>query len=219
MASSPAVVAASIAPVVSDRSQATGAARSVDVICRDAWGAQPATGPYLPHVVDRVTIHHSGVVLRDNRDAPTHLRAYQRDHQSLGWPDIAYHFLVDLHGNVYRGRPPWARGDTRTTYDPAGHLLIMCIGNFEVQGVPRAQLSAAIDLAAWGCARFDVAPRLISGHRDWAATTCPGDRLYRSLADGSFRRRVRRRLGSVRLDPLCGRAGARRVRRIEAGTD
>ena len=219
VSTSPAVVAASLAPVVADRSPAAGAVRTVQVICREAWGAQPASGPLVPHVVERVTIHHSGVRLGDNRDAPTHLRSYQRDHQAEGWPDIAYHYLVDLHGNVYKGRPSWARGDTRTSYDPAGHLLILCIGNFDVQGLPRAQLSAAIDLAAWGCARFDALPGEISGHRDWATTACPGDGLYRYLADGTVRRRVRRRLGSVRLDSLCGRAGRRRVRRIEAGTD
>ena len=216
---SPAAVAASLASAVTDRAPAAAAVRRVDVICREAWGAEPAAGPYVPHVVDRVTIHHSGVALRDNRKAPTHLRAYQRDHQAEGWPDIAYHYLIDLHGNVYRGRPAWARGDTRTSYDPTGHLLILCIGDFEVQGLPRAQLSAAIDVAAWACARFEASPSEITGHRDWATTACPGAGLYRLVADGTVRRRVRRRLGSVRLETLCGRAGARRVRQIEAGTD
>lgn len=214
----PAVVAASTAAVTAQQSAASGATRVVERICRAAWGAQPPDGPFTSHDIQRLTVHHSAVVLTDNRDAPRHLRVFQEDHQSRGWPDIAYHLVVDLHGNVYQGRPLLAVGDSSTAYDPTGHLLVLCLGNFEVQGVSAAQLSATIDVLAWACGRFGVSPTTIGGHRDYAATLCPGEGLYRVITDGTVRRRVARRVGGVRMTSLCGRAGRRRVRRIELGT-
>jgi hypothetical protein len=166
-----------------------------------------------------LTVHHSAVALLDNRDAPRHLRVFQEEHQSRGRPDIAYHLLVDRNGNVYRGRPLWAVGDSSTPYDPTGHLLVLCLGNFEVQDVSEAQLGATVDVLAWACARFDVSPATIRGHRDYAATLCPGAGLYRLIADGTMSRRVARRTGGVRMTELCGRSGRRRVRRIENGID
>jgi hypothetical protein len=214
----PAVVAASVGGVAAGQAPAQAARRTVELICRPAWGAQPPAGEFRRHTIERMTVHHSGVLLPDNRDAPRHLRVYQKDHQSIGWPDIAYHLAVDLHGNVYRGRPLWAVGDSRTPYDPTGHLLVLCIGNFEQQSLPAAQLNATVNVLAWASARFGVAPRTIRGHRDYAATSCPGEALYRFVADGTIRRRVARRAGSVRMVDLCGRAGRRRVRQIENGT-
>ena len=198
---------------------AYGAQRTVARINRSAWGARPRTSAYVPHQVNRITLHHSAVVLRDNRNAPRQLRAFQADHQSRGWPDIAYHLLIDRHGNVYQGRPLWAAGDTNTSYDPRGHLLVLALGNFQVQHMPSAQLDATVDVLAWACTRYGIAPRSIRGHRAYASTLCPGAQLQRYLRDGTVRRRVARRLGAVGMRDLRGRPGRRRVRRIENGTD
>ena len=212
--------AASAGSLVLGRS-ATATPKTLDIICKGAWGAGPPQGKFVRHHVKRLTVHHSAVVLKDNRKAPSRFRDHQAYHQSLGWPDIAYHMLIDAHGNIYRGRPSWARGDTRTDYDPAGHLLVLCEGNFEEQEIPRAQVRALVDVLAWASARWDVPPYRIRGHRDYAATACPGQDLYNLIDRGPIRRRVRRRLaeGGVQLDGLCGRAGRRRVRQIENGTD
>lgn len=218
IATTPVVAAASSGLVVAG-GPADAATRTVQRICRTAWGAQPPAGEFTRHQIERLTVHHSAVALRDNRDAPRHLRSYQADHQSRGWPDIAYHLMVDRRGNVYQGRPTWAVGDSGTPYDPTGHLLVLCIGDFESQRLPAAQLDATVNVLAWAAARFDVSARTIRGHRDHAATKCPGEDLYRYLADGTIRRRVARRRGSVAMKDLCGAAGRRRVRRIEDGSD
>jgi N-acetylmuramoyl-L-alanine amidase len=193
------------------------ARRSVEVICRDAWGARPSSGDFQRHRIRRITVHHSAVVLRDNRLAPERLRDHQSAHQARGWPDIAYHMLIDRHGNVYAGRPRWAVGDTATNYDPRGHLLVMCEGSFGTQRPSESQVTALVDVLAWGVERYGVDVRKIRGHLDYADTACPGSRLYRRL--GEIRRRVRDRLvgGGVRLTELCGREGRARVEAIEAG--
>ena len=215
----PALLAASWLAGVEARAGGSSEEEPFDAICREAWGARPPSDDYRRHHIRRLTIHHSGVPFHRNRDAPARFRSMQADHQSEGWPDIAYHMLIDRHGNVYRARPAWAKGNTRTNYDPRGHLLVMCIGNFDEQEVPRRQLAAAIDVLAWACERFDVRPRTIGGHRDYASTACPGDNLHRLIENGAVRRRVRNRLDQVRMHKLCGREGRRRVRAIEQGRD
>ena len=204
------------------RPEVASAARRFELICKGAWGAGALTGDFRHHEIVRITIHHSAVALRDNRDAPRHLRGHQRYHQSLGWPDIAYHAIVDRHGNVYQGRPFEADGDSATEYDTRGHLLVMCEGNFDSQRVARAQLRALVDVAVRGAARRSTSRRRgIRGHRDYAATACPGGHLGRLIDDGTIRAAVRGRLGhgDVEKVRLCGPAGRRRVRAIERGTD
>lgn len=216
-----AFLAASVAGLaaLAVRPQASVAARSFELICKGAWGGQSATGSFHPHEIDRITIHHSAVVLNDNRDAPARVRAHQRNHQSLGWPDIAYHAVVDRGGNVYRGRPFWAQGDSGTTYDLGGHLLVMCEGNFESQRLTTAQLRSLVDVVAWACASFDVSASTIRGHRHYAATACPGRHLGLLVADGTIREAVQQTLdnGGVDKRNLCGEAGRRRVTAIEQG--
>jgi hypothetical protein len=191
------------------------------MICKEAWGARPADGRFRRHEIERITIHHSGVKLTDNRDAPARFRAYQRDHQAGGWPDIAYHVLIDRHGNVYKGRHAWAVGDTHTSYDPTGHYLVMCEGNMSEQDVSIRQMRGLIEVLTWAVRHFDVPPRRIKGHRDYAATACPGSNLYRRIENGTIKRRVAARLkeGGVTMHRLCGDAGKRRVERIENGSD
>jgi hypothetical protein len=197
--------------------QAAAAGGTVELICRAAWGARRPTGSFERHRIRRVTVHHSAVVLRDNRLAPERLRSHQAAHQDRGWPDIAYHLLVDRNGNVYQGRPRWAVGDTSTNYDPRGHLLVMCEGSFERQRPSAAQVRALVDVLAWAVGRYGVGVRTIRGHLEYADTACPGRALQRRL--GEVRRRVRERLdgGGVRLVELCGEEGAARVDAIEAG--
>jgi hypothetical protein len=199
--------------------RALASAGAVEVICRRAWGAERPSGEFERHRIRRITVHHSAVVLRDNRKAPDRLRGHQAAHQARGWPDIAYHLLIDRNGNVYEGRPRWAVGDTATDYDPRGHLQVMCEGHFGEQRPAAAQLDSLVDVLAAGVARYGVGIRTIRGHLDYADTACPGSSLYERLP--AIRRRVRDRLagGDVQLVEVCGQEGHQRVEDIEAGTD
>ena len=76
---------------------------STVVLCREAWGALPPRPGGTPHTLNRMTIHHTAVVLGDNANAPARLRQHQHYHQDTqGWIDIAYHISVDRNGNIYR---------------------------------------------------------------------------------------------------------------------
>ena len=195
---------------------AAGEQRRLRVIPRRAWGARPVQGTLERHRIRRITVHHSAVVLRDNRDAPSRFRDHQAAHIAKGWPDIAYHLLIDRNGNLYEGRPRWAAGDTSTDYDPSGHLLVLCEGNFERQDVARAQLSALVDVLVWGTQRYDVARRRVRYHGYYAATACPGADLRARFTSGRIGDKMANRAGiDYDLETMSLEEGRRRVARIE----
>lgn len=193
---------------------------AVQVICKEAWGARPVAGELTSHTIEHITVHHTAVVLAANADAPARARQHQSYHQGLGWPDLAYHYLIDANGHVYEGRPVDAVGDTATDYDPTGHFLVCCEGDFNNQRITAAQYESLIRMLAWGAAEFGVDAVAIQGHRDVAATTCPGDNLYPLVSDGTIAADVAARLvsGAPQLQVVCGRAGSELVAAIEAGT-
>jgi len=189
---------------------------AIPVICRAAWGALPAAGEFTSHQIDQITVHHTAVRLEDNADAPGRVRQHQSYHQSLGWPDLAYHYMIDADGNGYEGRPVDAVGDTATEYDPTGHLLVCCEGNFDEQGVPQAQYEMLVQMVAWGCREFGVDPASVRGHRDVASTTCPGDNLYAHIASGALADDVAVLAGDpLQLDLVCGEEAREMVESIE----
>jgi hypothetical protein len=192
----------------------------VEVLCRDAWGAGPATPSPEAHTIAGLMVHHTGVRLDDNRQAPERLRLHQRHHQAQGWSDLAYHFGVDLDGNVYELRDPGVPGETGTPYDPTGWLLVVAEGNFDEQDPTEEQLTAIAQVLAWGARVFGVDPADISSHRHHVPTTrCPGEALFTEVTGGGLARRVQQHVaGGVELTSLCGADAARRVAQIEAGT-
>ena len=150
------------------------------------------TEGYERHTLDRITLHHDGEVF--NGDAVPRLRGLQSGSMNRGWVDIPYHFLIDLEGNIYEARPLEFVGDTATEYDPTGHALITVMGNYNTQEINQAQLGAIVDLASWLSYEYSISPQLIRGHRDYAATSCPGTHLYQYLTNGHIVSAVERRL-------------------------
>lgn len=195
----------------------TSPARALEVVCREAWGSAEPAGTFTRHTIDRLTLHHTAVRLDSNADAPARARAHQAFHQDSGFVDLAYHFVVDLEGNVLEGRPVEYVGDTFTEYDPTGHMLVCCEGDYNEQHPTTAQLSAVADLFAWGCVTFHVEPATLAGHRDHAASTCPGDNLYAPLADGSLRTAIETAIArGVERHDICGPAAEQRVDAISS---
>jgi hypothetical protein len=163
------------------------------IISRAQWGSMEITEGYVPHTLDRITLHHDGAEFYGGAEARMRgLQSWSR--RVRGWVDIPYHFLIDREGNIYEGRPLEYVGDTATEYDPTGHALITLMGNYNIQEVNQAQLTAIVDLAAWICYEYDVSPQSIHGHRDYAATSCPGTNLYLYLTNGYIVSAVEERL-------------------------
>jgi len=153
----------------------------VAVVPRSVWAAGVDRAPSPAHTIEQIAIHHTAVVVSPDASGPSRANAHLRSHRGNGWGDLAYHFLVHGDGTVRQGRPVGEAGDTNTDYDPAGHLLITLEGNFEEQAPTPEQIESAARLVAWGSAEFGVAVDTVSGHRDHAATACPGQRLMDAL--------------------------------------
>jgi N-acetylmuramoyl-L-alanine amidase len=193
---------------------------AAQLLCRDAWGAQPPRPGGKPHTITRMTLHHEAVVLADNRNAPGRLRQDQHYHQDqLGWIDIAYHVGVDRNGNIYELRSPTIAGDTATDYNTTGHFLVLCEGDFDREVATEAQIDGAALAFAWAAQNFAIATNTLAGHRDVAQTSCPGANLYAHLASGDLKHRIDDLLagGRVDLQLFCGPDAAARVGSIEAG--
>ena len=192
---------------------------SRDLIGREGWVAAPVSAGLVSHTIVQLTVHHTAGAYTDNTQSPGRLRGFQAFHQEQGWPDLAYHHVLDRNGNIYEARTTAAKGDTFTNYDPAGHYLVVCDGDFTQQTPTDAQVSALVDMLAWASAQFGVSPETIGTHRDHAATACPGDGLGNLVDNGSLQAQVEARLaaGGTTLRVLGGQDAIDRVAAIEAG--
>lgn len=163
---------------------------------RNSWNALPAKD-YRKHVPLRITIHHEGTRLELQHDAAKKVNAIQRWGMSTekNWADIPYHFLIAPDGTIYEGREPLTVGETSTEYDPAGHLLICCLGNLEVQPLPPQQLQSLIRLTAYASRKYNIHPDSVASHRDYSKqTTCPGKNLYPYIQNGYIKQEVKKLL-------------------------
>ena len=195
-------------------------AHQARMLCRQSWNAQPPLPGGRLHTISRMTLHHTAVTLGDNSNAPARLRQHQAFHQGKGWIDIAYHVSVDRNGNIYQLRTPDYAGDTATNYDPAGHFLVLCEGNFDEEMVTDEQLHGAATAFAWAVDKWDIPVDTLGGHRDAPAdTSCPGTNLYSKLTSGELTARIKDLLntGGVDLQTICGPEAAAVVAAIESG--
>ncbi len=171
---------------------AQGDAVTIGIAGRAAWGARDA-------VVDRMlrhsdglrflTVHHAGD--NESTTGPARFRAWQTWHMDgRSWGDVAYHFIIGVDGTLYRGRDVEYRGDTGTNYDPDGHFLVVVEGNFDKTDPTSPQLESLDRILAWAAAAYGIPPATIAGHRDYAATSCPGAGLYPYVSSGALQANV-----------------------------
>ncbi len=81
------------------------------------------------------------------------------------------------------------RGDTATDYDPTGHLLVCCEGDFDRQPLPDPQRHSLEAMLAWGVSTYGLTVDTMAGHGDYASTNCPGGRYATVSSTGRFTER------------------------------
>ncbi len=168
------------------------APRELIIHPRSYWNASDPK-PFKRHIPERITIHHEGTIFNKSDDAPKHIKKVQTwgMGKDRNWVDIPYHFLIDPNGNIFEGRNVFTVGETATEYDPSGHLLITCMGNFEEQDVSNEQLEALIKLIAYCCDKYNISPSTIASHKDYSKqTVCPGKNLYKYLENNYIKSEV-----------------------------
>ncbi len=159
----------------------------LNVFSRSEWGWQPLENSLPKHSINKITIHHSGEVYKEDYSVFQYLRNLQSwSRTDKKWIDIPYHFMIDLKGNIYEARPINFPGDTNTDYDVRGHALICVIGNYEEQKINQVQINSLVKLTAFLKSKYNVHIRDIKAHKDYTPTLCPGADLYRYFQDGSL---------------------------------
>ncbi|WP_318843079.1 N-acetylmuramoyl-L-alanine amidase [Myceligenerans pegani] len=161
----------------------------------DTWGAEAPRGTISTTSgrPNKILIHHmASANVTDYSQAAAYriARDVQQWHFANGWVDSGQHLSVSRGGYVMEGRRGSLNGLRAGTHTVVG---AHCPGQnsdaigIENQGTytnvaPPAQLwNSLVDLCAYICQQYDIAPTQIYGHRDFRATACPGDVLYSML--------------------------------------
>lgn len=173
---------------------------------RTEWRAQPFRGSPVRlnrPSYDYMTLHHTaGFSAKTLADGLEQVRRIQEFHQTgRGWSDIGYQFLMDQEGRLYQGRPflndavPFDQGPTLVQGAHVGGAnrgnigvsLMGCYHPSEGTGCQDKMTSEAIDslvvMFGFLSERYGVDPDEMRGHRDFNATSCPGENNYQLLPD------------------------------------
>lgn len=123
--------------------------------------------------IEQIVVHHSASL---DGTAEDFAEWHVRDH---GWPGIGYHFVVEKDGSIIMGNP-LTNVSYHTQNQNTKSVGIVLSGNFEVEQPTQAQMTSLSNLIAY--LRDELPNELeVYGHRDFAATACPGDNLYNQL--------------------------------------
>lgn len=160
-----------------------------EVISREEWNAKPPKNNYSFHpYFNKLTLHHAaGWQAWTIEEGKQQVKAIQEFHQEgRGWSDIGYHFLVDLAGNIYQGRPEIVIG-AHVGGANTGNIGVCMLGCYHppetgwpcYDTMTKDTENALTHLYAWISDTYKVDPNVLLGHRDYFGTTvCPGDNVW-----------------------------------------
>lgn len=130
---------------------------------------------------DGIVIHHTG----NGEDCDPDAVEINKWHQAQGWTCIGYHYVIRKDGTVEQGRPHWTIG-AHCEGDNYHTIGIHFSGDFMEDRQPtESQLVSGAQLIANICTDYGIPidSDHIKGHRDYMATSCPGDNLYDKLPE------------------------------------
>lgn len=162
---------------------------AVTILPRSDWNAlDPKL--YKEHIPVRITVHHEGTRFDKSGDPAQKIHNIQvwGMGPDRNWADIPYHFLIAPDGRIYEGRNVFTVGETNTEYDPTGHLLITCLGNYEEQEVSQETLNSLKKMIRYASTRYQIPVDSLRTHKDYSKqTNCPGKNLYKYFTEGYFK--------------------------------
>lgn len=162
------------------------------IISRAEWGARNPKYDYSNHpYFNKMTLHHAaGWGARTLDEGKAAVKSIQDFHQDgRGWSDIGYHFLVDMAGNIYQGRPETVLG-AHVGGANTGNIGVCLLGCYHppetsipcYDEMSYSSEQSLIKLYAWISDAYGVEPKLLKGHRDYFGTTsCPGNNVWSML--------------------------------------
>lgn len=158
-----------------------------NLVTRAAWDARAPRSVNLlePEDARYLAVHYTAANADEQAlhgNCAARVRGIQAYHMDVrGWADIAYSWVFCKHGYIYRGRGIGVR--TAATGVANGYTYAACFlgddtaGRDDVTKEGRAALKEIHAFVTRNCPNL----RGVRGHRDFMATSCPGDELYRFL--------------------------------------
>jgi hypothetical protein len=160
------------------------------------WAARPPSSPLsvIATNPNKILVHHTATAnSTDYSQAHAYAlaRSIQNYHMdSNGWSDTGQHFTISRGGFVTEGR------HNSLSKLRAGSGMVVgahCPGQndkaigIENEGLytsvapPNALYNQLVAMCAYICSQYSIPASQIFGHRDFSATSCPGDVLYSML--------------------------------------
>lgn len=104
---------------------------------------------------------------------------------SRGWACIGYSFMACAHGYVLEGRGLFRAQAAQPGGNSTYYSVTLATG--PTDEVTPAQINAVRQLREWLMEPATSIAGTVKGHRDFIATSCPGEKAYRMVKDGLFR--------------------------------
>lgn len=136
---------------------------------------------FLPQIPKIIVIHHTYKPESEavGKSAVKNIREYHIKHS--GYDDIAYHYIIDANGVIYKGRDDKHVGSH--CIPNTDKIGICVIGNYDKEYLTPIAYDKLIELLANLCSEYDIDVYNIRGHRDYADKSCPGDNIYEILPE------------------------------------
>ena len=135
----------------------------------------PISGSNPARPVDSIVVHHTG---GSDSETPQGIHEY---HLSIGFGGVGYHYLITRDGEVWRGRPLWARG-AHAKAQNSGRIGIALLGSY---GTEAPGYQACLQARRLINVLEDMyGPLAIYPHYAMveSSTDCPGPALVRQFA-------------------------------------
>ena len=154
------------------------------LVARTTWKAKPPKASYTADSPVRFTLHHTaGEFPASYSAAVAEIQFIQDYHQSAKkWIDIGYHFLISPQGDIFEGRPATVVGAHVLNHN-SGNTGVSFMGNYTEETPTKAALEAFLKVGRHLRTANNAGSKDFKAHRDWAATECPGDKLYARVGD------------------------------------
>jgi hypothetical protein len=163
------------------------------ILSRAEWEAKPAGPGLAPQSLRAIMIHHTGEKANPRKQLAAKMKDLQHFSMTAAplatgkvkpaWPDVPYHFYVDVLGGIAEGRDVYMKGDTNTNYNPDGFIQIAVEGSFDKEAPTAAQIASVRALVRQLEAGFKLAPGSVRFHNQLAQTICPGRHLIEAIGD------------------------------------
>ena len=142
-----------------------------------------------------IVIHHTASDIGN-------MEYYRKLHvEKRGWPDIAYHFLIN-NGSFNTGvgqvetSSLWTERrhnySTKVSYVNYFGIAVALVGNFDKHPPPRLQREALILHVTRLARQYNIPPERIIGHREVWPTACPGKHLHLEEIRAAVARNLKR---------------------------